>query len=86
VGAPFEPSLSWIGLFILAPIAGFLAMVAPGGLGVREAILSFALSPSMGPSKALAVALLARGAYILSEIVAWLVARTLERFVRARAS
>lgn len=85
VGAALGQSLSWVGLFILAPIAGFLAMVAPGGLGVREAILSFALSPSMGPSKALAVALLARGAYVLSEIVAWLVARALERSARARA-
>lgn len=78
VGAPLEQSLARIGLFILAPIAGFLAMVAPGGLGVREAILSFALTPSLGPSRALAVALLARGVYIISEIIAWVIARSLD--------
>jgi hypothetical protein len=78
VGAPFGESMAFVGLFILAPIAGFLAMVAPGGLGVREAILSYALSPSMGPTRALTVALLARGVYVISEIIAWLFAKALE--------
>jgi hypothetical protein len=68
-----------LALFVLAPIAGFLAMVAPGGLGVREAVLSIALTSSMGPSRALAIAVLARVVYILSEIIAWLVARLLDR-------
>jgi uncharacterized membrane protein YbhN (UPF0104 family) len=79
VGASSGQSLALVGLFMLAPIAGFLAMVAPGGLGVREAILSFALSPLLGPTRALAVALLARGVYIVSEIIAWVIARLLER-------
>jgi hypothetical protein len=79
VGYSAEPSLLLVGIFILAPIAGFLAMVAPGGLGVREAFLSFALSSSLGPTRALSVALLARGVYIVSEIIAWVVSRLVER-------
>lgn len=79
VGAEFGQGLSSVGIFILAPIAGFLALVAPGGLGVREAILSFALTPVLGPSRALLVALLARAAYVVSELLAWLLASLLER-------
>lgn len=78
VGANLNEGWSSVGLFILAPIAGFLAMVAPGGLGVREAILSAALLPTMGPTRALAVALLARVSFVVSEVVAWLVARRFE--------
>jgi uncharacterized membrane protein YbhN (UPF0104 family) len=83
VGAELGQGLSTVGIFILAPIAGFLAMVAPGGLGVREAVLSFALSPVLGPSRALLVALLARCAYVASEILAWAVARSMDREPRA---
>jgi len=81
VGASFGDGWSSTGLFILAPIAGFLAMVAPGGLGVREAVLSFALAPTIGPTRALAVALLARGAYLVSELIAWFVAKYLDRTI-----
>jgi uncharacterized membrane protein YbhN (UPF0104 family) len=79
VGVDHASAWEHLALFVLAPIAGFLAMVAPGGLGVREAVLSMALAGTMGPSRALAIAVLARTAYVASEIIAWLVARGLDR-------
>ncbi|MGC4070727.1 MAG: lysylphosphatidylglycerol synthase transmembrane domain-containing protein [Polyangiaceae bacterium] len=79
VGVDGASAWEHLALFVLAPIAGFLAMVAPGGLGVREAVLSMALAGTMGPSRALAIAVLARAAYVASEIIAWLVARGLDR-------
>jgi hypothetical protein len=83
VGGTFAQAWPNVGLFLLAPIAGFLALVAPGGLGVREAILSYALAAEIGPSRALAVALLARGTYIVSEVLAWLATRWLDRPARS---
>jgi uncharacterized membrane protein YbhN (UPF0104 family) len=79
VGASFAQAWPNVGVFLLAPIAGFLALVAPGGLGVREAVLSFALAPQLGPSKALTVALLARATFVVSEVISWGIARWLAR-------
>ncbi len=79
VGASFAQAWPNIGMFMLAPIAGFLALVAPGGLGVREAVLSFALMPELGASRALGVALLARATFVVSEVISWGVARWLSR-------
>jgi hypothetical protein len=79
VGAEFARAWPLTGMFLLAPIAGFLAVVAPGGLGVREAVLSYALSPTLGVTRALAVALLARLTFVVSEIIAWLLTKWLSR-------
>ncbi len=48
------------GIFAVAWIAGFLTPGAPGGLGVREAILVAALGPLYGEGMALALALTLR--------------------------
>jgi glycosyltransferase 2 family protein len=79
VGANFSHAWPNVGMFLLAPIAGFLALVAPGGLGVREAILSYALAADLGASRALAVALLARASFVVSEVLSWIVTRWLSR-------
>ena len=79
VGASFAQAWPNVGMFLLAPIAGFLALVAPGGLGVREAILSYALMPQLGASKALCVALLARATFVVSEVISWGIVRWLAR-------
>jgi glycosyltransferase 2 family protein len=79
VGASFAEAWPNVGMFLLAPIAGFLAVVAPGGLGVREAVLSYALAPQLGASRALAVALLARASFVVSEVLSYVVARWLLR-------
>ncbi|MGE5784766.1 MAG: hypothetical protein ACM3ZE_09245, partial [Myxococcales bacterium] len=72
-----------VGMFLLAPIAGFLAVVAPGGLGVREAVLSVAISADLGTSRAVVVALLARATFVVSEVISWGLAKWL---VHAKAT
>lgn len=85
IGGTFMTALDRASIFVIAPIVGFLAMVAPGGLGVREAFISYALAPSFGASAALAASLLARGVAIASELIGWLLALLWERLA-ARAS
>lgn len=45
-----------IGVFAAAWLSGVLALVAPGGIGVREAVLLAGLTPVYGPGTALGVA------------------------------
>lgn len=71
VGASMENALRLSPVFVVAPIVGFLAVVAPGGLGVRETVISYALAPQLGASAALAAAVLARATAITSEIIGW---------------
>lgn len=79
VGASFSQAWPNVGMFLLAPIAGFLAVVAPGGLGVREAVLSYSLAPELGASKALAVAILARATFVVSEVLSWMLTKWMSR-------
>lgn len=79
VGASLGQVWPNLGMFLLAPIVGFAAVVAPGGLGVREAVLSVAISAELGGSRAAAVALLARATFVVSEIVSWLLAKWIAR-------
>ncbi len=70
-----------IGAFAIAMTAGLLAIAAPSGLGVREAVLVACLSPFMGVGAALGVALASRlvltAADVLAAGVAGLSARRL---------
>ena len=79
VGAPLADAVQMSPVFIVAPILGFLAIVAPGGLGVRETVISYALAPHIGASAALAAAVLARATAILSEIIGWVLGIVWER-------
>jgi uncharacterized membrane protein YbhN (UPF0104 family) len=79
VGSSLDVAVSQAVVFILAPIIGFLALVAPGGLGVRETVISYALAPQIGASAALAAAVLARAAALVSELAGWLIAVVWER-------
>jgi glycosyltransferase 2 family protein len=85
VGVGGDWTVAWAsaGVFVLAPIAGFLALVAPGGLGVREAILSLALAPDIGVSRALCAALLARGTSLVADLIAFGISQV---FARQRSS
>jgi uncharacterized membrane protein YbhN (UPF0104 family) len=58
IGPSDIPSL--IAVFILANITGFMALFAPGGIGVREGVLLIGLSPIVGPGPAIVVTGLAR--------------------------
>ncbi len=73
--APEPPPWAWQDLgrytaFVaLAYVAGFLALPAPGGLGVREFLLQQLLAPELG-ARAVAAVLLLRLLWTLAEVVA----------------
>lgn len=50
------PFAAWCGWLALAWIAGYVTPGAPGGLGLREAVLVLGLGPVLGEAEALAVA------------------------------
>ncbi len=75
VGLDGTGSIATSGLYVLAPVAGFLALAVPAGVGVREAVLAVGLAPTLGSAPALAAALLSRGVSLVADLVAWAVAR-----------
>lgn len=58
-----------IGLFAIAYAAGFVAIFAPAGLGVREAILVLGLGVAIPAEQAVVIVVVARVIYLLSELV-----------------
>jgi uncharacterized membrane protein YbhN (UPF0104 family) len=54
------PFSAWCGWLSLAWIVGYVTPGAPAGIGLREAVLVLGLSPALGESEALALALLYR--------------------------
>jgi uncharacterized membrane protein YbhN (UPF0104 family) len=54
---------------------GFLAVVAPGGLGVREGFLVLLLSPQIGTTRAIAIGLVSRAVTLAAEFLLWVAAR-----------
>ncbi|MCZ7587271.1 MAG: flippase-like domain-containing protein [Gaiella sp.] len=73
IGAGADPSKTLrlaLPAVALAMTIGFLVVVAPSGLGVREAVLVAALSPVLEPASALAVALVLRVVFTLADLLA----------------
>lgn len=66
-----------LGVFALAMTAGSLALVAPSGIGVREAIVVAALSPYLPMGVALGLALVSRLVFIVADLLAATVAAIL---------
>lgn len=66
-------------VFAVAWLAGYVTPGAPGGLGVREAVMTATLSPVMGAGNAVSLALLLRLVSVAADAVAfglgWLVWR-----------
>lgn len=60
VSVEFSKILFLTGAFAIADIVGFLVLVIPAGIGVKEGVLSFILISIIPASGAVAVALLAR--------------------------
>lgn len=58
-----------IGAFALAWSLGFIVILAPAGVGVREAALVLGLSPVLGKDEALLVALVSRALMTLGDAV-----------------
>ena len=59
--------------FLVSYVAGIVIVVAPGGLGVREAVLTATLSPVIGAERALLVSLLSRAWLVATELAGALV-------------
>jgi uncharacterized membrane protein YbhN (UPF0104 family) len=74
-----------MGLYTLGPVVGFLAVAAPAGIGVREAIVSIGLAAQLGPAPALAAAVLSRGISLLADVLAWSVAHLHHRMTQHRS-
>jgi glycosyltransferase 2 family protein len=79
VGAEGAAAFGGFSILILAPIAGFLALVAPAGAGVREAVMSVGLAPVVGAAPALVAAVAARIASLVVDLLTWISARLLLR-------
>jgi hypothetical protein len=75
LGAPIGLATATAGLFVLAPLLGFIALAAPAGIGVREAVLSIGLAPTLGPASAVAAAALSRGASLIVDLGAFMASR-----------
>lgn len=77
------------GAYALSWVVGFLAIIAPAGIGAREAVLVAALSGQSGTSAALAIALLTRGLAVAGDAITGLTAAALVgqgRFRRLRSA
>jgi hypothetical protein len=60
----------WTGAAAVSVVAGFLAVFAPGGLGVREGLLMELLRGSVGAHEAVAAAVLFRAVSLAGEVLA----------------
>lgn len=67
----------------LAMTAGFLALVAPSGIGVREAVIVAALVPVIDRPDALALALVTRALFTLADLLAALAVAPIQIAPRA---
>jgi hypothetical protein len=59
----------YTGAFAAAWIVGLLAIYAPGGIGVREAVLVAILGPHIGSADALVIAVASRGVFTLADLI-----------------
>jgi hypothetical protein len=68
--APIADMPTYIGAFAAAWLAGLFAIYAPGGLGVREAVLVALLRSKVGTADALVIAAVSRGIFTLIDVMA----------------
>jgi glycosyltransferase 2 family protein len=86
LGAPRGPAaLLALGGFAFAWIAGFLAVFAPAGAGVREVVLVALLGPMIGVGAGTAVALVSRALTTIGDLLAAAAAAGYFRQTRARS-
>jgi len=79
LGAQEGHVLVAISVSAVAWVAGFVTLVSPGGIGVREAVLLAGLTPAYGPGVALAAAVSYRVVTSLGDGLAFLLGFLLER-------
>lgn len=61
--------LGYIGFFVLALLVGYISIITPMGLGVREGVISVVLSRIFSVSEAAFISIFARIIFIISEII-----------------
>lgn len=69
VPVPFSQVHLMLGCYAFAWLIGFLTVLTPGGLGVREGLLTLLISPYMSAFQATRVALLCRVWMLTAELV-----------------
>ena len=68
VGTPVRELGFYLGSFALAWLAGVVAVYAPGGLGVREAVLVALLRGRLGVADALVLAAASRVVFVVADV------------------
>lgn len=66
-----------IGAFCISWVIGYVALFAPGGIGVREAAMTALLAPALSAQDALLYAAIHRFLWVAAELTLGIVARTL---------
>jgi len=69
LGAPLTAVPAMVGAALFAWTAGYLWILAPGGLGVREVLVTAALAPLVGAEIAAVAAILWRLANVVTELL-----------------
>ncbi|HUT70127.1 MAG TPA: bifunctional lysylphosphatidylglycerol flippase/synthetase MprF [Desulfatiglandales bacterium] len=85
---PSVPGLSYLGfmgLYLLAQLAGLVSQV-PGGLGVFETVIMLLLSPYVPPSQALGSLLAYRGIYYIFPLLAATISLGIQEVFRKKAA
>lgn len=62
-----------IGVHAVAWVVGFVVIITPGGIGVREAVLTIGLTPFFAMPFPVIISLLARIGWTLAEIIGYLI-------------
>ena len=73
------------GCYIAAYNLGYISLITPGGLGVREGVMSALLAPTLGGPVAASISLIHRVLITLAEVVISLIAFITYRFDRIKA-
>ena len=73
------------GIFTFSFVAGFVVLITPGGLGVREGVMSLLLSAYMPLPLAIAVSLFSRLWFMAAEVLAIAIASTGHHINQKRA-
>lgn len=79
-GADASAAFGASAAFVLGPVIGFLALLAPAGAGVREAVLISLIAPVTGVASSVAIGLVSRVLSLAGDVIAWLVSLGIERW------
>lgn len=61
--------LPLVSFFVLTWLVGYLSFISPMGLGVREAVITFGLTPLLSTPVALSIAVFSRACFMASEVL-----------------